>query len=133
MLQQVTQRPDEVTHNIASQNNDKNRSNQFLPRMYKKCERREGVRKKEEAKGCTIWLESGNFRGIKLLQICPKIIFVDLISRIKAFCHLVLYYLNFLPILISQISIKPRKQRNLSPLKVSGYIINHLFFCVIHS
>ena len=50
-MQQVTQRPDEVTHNIASQNNDKNRSNQFLPRTYKKCERREGVRKKEEAKG----------------------------------------------------------------------------------
>uniref|UniRef100_A0A1X7U9D4 protein-tyrosine-phosphatase n=1 Tax=Amphimedon queenslandica TaxID=400682 RepID=A0A1X7U9D4_AMPQE len=31
VLQQVTQRPDEVTHNIASQNNDKNRSTQFLP------------------------------------------------------------------------------------------------------
>ncbi|XP_019857589.1 PREDICTED: receptor-type tyrosine-protein phosphatase epsilon-like [Amphimedon queenslandica] len=32
VLEQVTQRPDEVTHNIASQNNDKNRSTQFLPR-----------------------------------------------------------------------------------------------------
>uniref|UniRef100_A0A1X7U8I1 protein-tyrosine-phosphatase n=1 Tax=Amphimedon queenslandica TaxID=400682 RepID=A0A1X7U8I1_AMPQE len=31
VLQQVTQKPDEVTHNIASQNKDKNRSTQFLP------------------------------------------------------------------------------------------------------
>ena len=32
VLQQVTQRPDEVRHDIASQNSDKNRSKQFLPR-----------------------------------------------------------------------------------------------------
>ncbi|XP_019855551.1 PREDICTED: uncharacterized threonine-rich GPI-anchored glycoprotein PJ4664.02-like [Amphimedon queenslandica] len=31
VLEQVTQKPDEVTHNIASQNKDKNRSTQFLP------------------------------------------------------------------------------------------------------
>uniref|UniRef100_A0A1X7TQB8 protein-tyrosine-phosphatase n=1 Tax=Amphimedon queenslandica TaxID=400682 RepID=A0A1X7TQB8_AMPQE len=31
VLEQVTQRPEEVTHNIASQNKDKNRSKQFLP------------------------------------------------------------------------------------------------------
>ena len=43
MLQQVTQRPDEVTHNIASQNNDKNRSNQFLPRKRKGRGERENL------------------------------------------------------------------------------------------